>query len=195
MKYTQTPAYKHLVQMPSSCWPTCVQMVLFRHWIRVEQEQLAYDLWLVIEERTKPYYTLPFQAVPNWDPAHWLKLYRFEQEQIIHVLKWFWFQPTVVYYSNLWDFETLIIENLSKMIDIMINFQRKWIHHNDLAWWHLALLSSYDSETNIATMCDPTTRAPNYREVDIDELREAMSDKRDGRERWVVIIKKIAKFA
>ncbi len=179
--------------MPSSCWPTCIQMIFFRHWIRVEQEQLSYDLWLVIEERTKPYYTLPFQVVPTWDPKHWLKLDRFEQDQIIDVLGWFRFKPTVVYYSHLWNIERLVMENLSKGIDIMINFQRAWISHNNITWWHLALVSSYDSDKRSITVCDPTTRAPNYREVDIDELKEAMSEKRDKRERWIVIIEKITK--
>lgn len=190
--YKQIPAYKHLTQMPSCCWPTCIQMVLFRHGIWVEQEQLAFDLWLVIEENNKPYYMLPFKVVPKWDPTHWLKFYRFEEEQIINVLKWFWFKPTVVYYSNFKDFENLVIESISKNIDIVLNFKREWISQNDHTWWHVALLSSYDSEKKIVTVCDPTKRMPNYREVNIDELKESMSGKRDWRERWVVIIEKIA---
>ena len=191
MIYTLTPPYKHLSQMKSSCWPTSIQMVLFRHWIRVEQEQLSYDLWLVIEEKNKPYYTLPFKVVPDWDPTHWLKFYHFEQEQIINVLKWFWFKPIVIYYSNFWDFEKVIIENLSKNNDIVINFKREWISHNDTTWWHVSLISSYDSEKKIITVCDPSTRAPNYWQIDINELKESMSDKRDKRERWIVIFEKI----
>ena len=74
----------------------------------------------------------------------------------------------------------------------MLNFKREWISQNDHIWWHVALLSAYDSEKKIITICDPTKRMPNYREVNIDELKESMSGKRDWRERWVVIIEKIA---
>jgi hypothetical protein len=191
MIYRQDPPYRHLTQMPSSCWPTSIQMILFRHWIRVEQEKLSYDLWLVIEEKTKPSYTLPFKVVPDGDPTHWLKIYRFEQSQIIQVLRWFGFKPHVLYYSDLWDFERLIIENLSQKIDIMVNIKREWISHNDHTWWHIALISAYDAERGVVTICDPAMRAPNYREVEREELKEAMSDRRDGRERWIIIIEKI----
>ena len=138
MIYKYTPAHKHLTQMPSCCWPTCVQMILFRNDIWIEQEQLAFNLWLVIEENNVAYYTLPFKVVPKWDPTHWLKFYRFKEHQIIDVLRWFWFIPKVIYYWNFWDFETLIIENISKNKDIIINFKWEWISQNDHVWWHIA---------------------------------------------------------
>ncbi len=191
MIFQQKPAYKHLTQNPSCCWPTCIQMVLFRHWIWVEQEQLAYDLWLVIEENNKDFFIFPFRIVPKGDINHWLKLYRFESEEIISVLKDFWFQSRVIYYSDIWDFEKLIIENISKNNDIVINFKWEWIKNNLYTWWHFVLLSSYDSEKKVVTVCDPTSRAKNYWDVGKEELENALSDKWDWRERGIIIIEKL----
>lgn len=191
MIYTHTLKYKHLTQMPSCCWPTCIQMVLFRHWTWVEQEQLAFDLWLVIEENNTPFYILPFKVVPKWDPIHWLKLYRFEEEQIINVLQWFWFSINVVYYSQITDFEQIIIQGLLADSDIAINFKREAIDKNTHTGGHFVLLSSYDSEKKMVTLCDPSRKAPNYWEIHIDSLYKAMSNVWDRRERGIVIIKKL----
>ncbi len=193
MIYKQAPSYERLIQMQSCCWPTCIQMILFRHWIRIDQEQLAYDLWLVIEENNKPYYTLPFKVVPQWDLTHWLKFSRFEGEQIRGVLESFWFKSIVVYYSQFWDFERLIIENISKNNDIIVNFRVEWINDNGKPRWHFVVLSSYDSVNRIVTVCDPTSKSPKYREVEVDKLKESMSSKRNWEERWIIIIEKITK--
>gem|GEM_PF-2773685 len=44
MKYFVNPPYKHLTQMKSLCGATSLQMILMRHGIRKDQEQLALDM-------------------------------------------------------------------------------------------------------------------------------------------------------
>lgn len=185
----KTP-HKHLSQMKSFCWPTSVQMVLFRKGLWVEQEQLAFDLWVIIEEKNKDYYNLPFKRLSDWDPLHGFKFYFFESEKVVKLMKNFGYSLQVLYYSDIEDFENLIIDTISQDQDMIINYKWAWIKWNDYQWWHYVVLSSYDSDKKEVTVCDPTTRAPNYWTVPLDELHQAMSWVWDGRERGVVVLRK-----
>ncbi len=190
MIYKYKKPHKHLSQMKSFCWPASVQMILFRNDVWVEQEQLAFDLWVIIEEKNKEFYNLPFKRLTDGDPLHWFKFYFFESEQIVNMIADYGFSISVIYHPDINNFEDLIIKTIEDDRDMIINYKRAWIRWNDYKGWHYVVLSSYDSDKKELTVCDPTPRAPNYWNVPLSEMKEAMSWKWDGRERGVVVFEK-----
>jgi hypothetical protein len=54
------PPYKHLVQKPSCCGPTCLQMVLFHHGHWFDQEELAYQIGAKIRKDYSEFFQKSF---------------------------------------------------------------------------------------------------------------------------------------
>lgn len=184
MIYTLKTKYKHLTQKWDFCGATCLQMILFRHDIWQEQEDIAFT----IETHIKPEHTNRFShPFPAWNP--WLRIMNFKGEIIQNYLSHFGFLATVYKYSDFKssDFEEKVIESLRNDGDMMIAFHRGEIDP-EKNHGHYVLLSEYNSDTKIITVCDPTPKTKNFWEVNIEVMYNHMSAQRD-RERGIVIIK------
>jgi hypothetical protein len=172
--------YKHLIQKPSFCGPTSLQMVLFRRGFWTDQEELAKKLKAKIRNKNKDKYTLDFE-VDNKDAG--MPLERFsEANDLLDDCK---LKAKVIFFDEIENIKELITENLSKGNDIIINFHRGQ-YDSKKSWGHFALISAIENDE--IEICDPSYEDKSYWKTSIEELMRAMSDEIDGKMRGIVII-------
>lgn len=190
MQYTITPAYKHLTQKGDFCSATCMQMIFLRHGLRIDQEWLAYNLWVVIKEKDVDRFSLPFPIAEKSKQNAGLRIKHFAGERIRVYLEALWYDARVIMYEEMTldECEQHFITSIQSNTDCMIGFYR-WPLDPSKTRWHYVLLAWYDTDTRLVTVCDPTPKTQDYRTISIQQLRECMSDKRD-RARGIGIIKK-----
>src|SRR3989338_2019796 len=81
------PPYKHFLQKRNLCGPTCIQIVLSRRGFRVNQEQLALRLGIVVDEKDVKHYSLKFKTAHTGDSRIGIMLKDFEKPKVKNVLK------------------------------------------------------------------------------------------------------------
>ncbi len=175
--------YKHLVQKPSFCGPTSLQMILFRRGFWVDQEELAKKLKAKIRSKNKDKYVHDFE-IDNKDAG--IPLENFSE--IGGTLEECGLKAKVIFFDDIENLKELITENLSQGNDIIINFHRG--HYDPKKnWGHFALISAIEDEQ--VEICDPSYEDKSYWKTSIEELMRAMSDEIDGKERGIVIISEL----
>lgn len=179
------PPYKHLVQKRMFCGPTCIQMILFRNELWVDQSELARGMGVKIREKDKGKFEFALETVPDDSIEFGFKLSKFKDEKVKSFLSKNGLSYDVVFYSDIGDVKDLISSNLRKGRDVMINFHVKLIWEKDFG--HYVLASEIDEENEVLTVCDPYFDSKNFWKIKISKLEEAMTDKWDGRERGIVI--------
>lgn len=188
MKYSITPPHKHLTQMKSLCGATSLQMIFFRHGIRVEQEQLAYDMWSLVKDENLMLYTLPFEHYPTWFKPLWFPYPMRELEKTHELLSSLGFSYETIQHSQINDLSLTLETHIKLHKDIIICFMREWITKRNKNWWHYVLVKEYDSESEIITIIDPSFNTPNTWQASTKEIMDAMSDRFGQYEKWLVIL-------
>lgn len=178
------PPYKHLVQKPSCCGSTCLQMVLFRrgHWL--EQEELAHKINTKIRKDYSKFFEKDFLTAEVGDAGAPLEGFL----EINPFLKQFNLKAQVFKISQIKDLKEFLAENLKDNKDVIINFSRL-AYHPERNWGHFALISSIND--NEIEICDPSYHSKAYWKTTLTQLKEAMLPEWDGKERGLAIISQI----
>ena len=177
------PPYKHLVQKIHLCGVTCLQMVLFRRNIWLEQEELAQTMGARIRSKSQHLFRLPLKIddhdaglnlweFPNnnsWLEQHHLKAEMFKLSQID-------------------DLKEFITKNLQKGNDLIVNFKRT-AYYPEKEWGHYALINSITEDQ--IELCDPSPQGKPYWKTPLTKLQHAMDNSWDNQERGIIIISEI----
>jgi len=177
--------YKHLVEKPSMCGPACLQMILLRRHIWIDQEIIAKEIGARIMPSEKEYFTLRFTVSKNPKNAG-INLVDFNKKQVRdffkkHQLK---IKIEVIHISKIKDVKKFIKENLDKRNDLMVNFHMGYFDKSK-DWGHFNLIDGIKGDK--ITFCDPWPRNKSYWTTTISDLVAAMDKKTDGRERGFIV--------
>ena len=181
------PGYRHLVQKRNFCGPACIQMALFRRGRWVDQEALAHDLGVKVDEKDKGLYTLPFRALKSNDPGIGIVIADFRSESIIKNLRKHGIAPEVLLISEIESPEDFLEGKMKEGDDIIVNFW--WKPINGIEFGHFVLLSEYDTDRKELTVCDPGPGSRSFWKVGLGRIVECMGPEFTGRERGFVIIR------
>lgn len=177
--------YKHLVQKPSLCAPTCLQMIFLRRDIWVEQEEIAKEIGIKIPESESEsfYISLPIGKTKE---EFGISLIDFKNNKVKEFLNKHVpsLKATVYFISKIDDVIKFISNNLEKGNDVIANF---WLKHfkKELDIGHFSLISEIDGDE--ITICDPWPENKSFWKTEVNELTKAMSDAFDGKERGFVV--------
>lgn len=178
-----TPSYKHLTQKSSFCGPASLQMILFRRGFWTEQEELAKKLNTKIKKKNKDRYMFNFE-VDDSDAG--VPLEKFAE--IKELLKEYGLKAKILKTSEIKDLKELIQRNLEKGNDIILNIHRGY-YDPKKNWGHFCLVNSIEGEE--IKICDPSYEDKSYWKTSVEDLKQAMSDKIDGKQRGIVIISEV----
>lgn len=177
------PPYKHFVQKPYLCGPTCIQMILLRRGVWIDQEQIAKETGArVLSKYAVQYVTKLPTTKDEHNVGLWLKEFRGNKVQAF--LRKRKLQVEVFYKSAVANVRDLIEENVAKGNDVVVNFWAKSFYKNS-NWGHYSLASAI--ERNRVTLCDPYPSHKSFWEVSVDELIKSMGKQFDGNERGFVV--------
>jgi hypothetical protein len=180
------PPYKHLNQKRGLCGPTCIQMILLRKDVWVDQERLACDMGTRILKDYKDYFMLPFKTVDKPGFNYGIKMTEFDKEPISKILNKSGLRAEVHMLSDIENASDFILENLRKGFDIMACFKMEPIDGRDFG--HFALIAEHDGKDSV-TLCDPDYENKCFWQVKVEKLVEGMKDTWDGYERGLVVIR------
>ncbi|MCD4760252.1 C39 family peptidase [archaeon] len=187
------PPYKHLYQKPAFCGPCCVQMVLFRRGLWVDQEEIALELNTGILKKNVYHYAMPQRIVngkiktkigvslKSFD-THLNEIFK-KYNLALHAKEY-----NISQVSNPKEF---IVKNITEDNDIIVDFWLRQEKPRKIEVGHYVLISKVDTDSNMLTICDPDSDAKNSWKIDINELIDLMNKKWDGNERGFIIIKKL----
>jgi len=182
------PPYKHLTQRKDFCGPACVQMVLLRRGIQVDQEATACEIGTRIDERDKNLYHLPLETLPAGDHRVGTWLGDFAKEKAQGFFKKHGLAVEVRRIGEIENPGAFIAENIDDDNDMILNFW--WKPINDQEWGHFVLLSGFDPETGMVTLCDPSYMQKSFWDIRLDKIVEAMDKKWTTTERGFAVVKK-----
>lgn len=181
------PPYKHLVQKKNLCGSACIQMILFRHGVWIEQEELAYKLGTKINGKDADLYLMPFRKASDGSSKIGMKLKDFNKPKIKNALKKYRFNIGIHRISTVKSPEKFFIKNLKENNDVIINFW--WKPINGVDFGHYVLLSEFNTVTKKIKVCDPGQNKRSFWEVRLDKLVKGMNKKFDGNERGFLVVK------
>lgn len=185
-----SPHYKRLIQMKIFCGPACVQMILFRRGIWIEQELLAYKISAKIDKKGKNLYVLPFKKLPSSDSRSGLEnIKHFKKIKVKNFFEKYNLKVEVYPISKIEFIDDFIIKNLKNNNDIIVNFWWKPLIKNK-NWGHYVLISEFDTKTKMMTVCDPSYNSKGFWKIKLNKIIKGMTTQFDGNERGFVVIKK-----
>ena len=181
--------YKHLVQKPSLCGPTCVQMILLRRGIWVDQEEIAKEIGVKIPEEESGVFYIPL-PIGKTQKEFGISLVDFNSKKMSDFLnkRNIPLRVTVYFMNEITDAGQFIADNLEKGNDVMANFWMKPFKE-DLDMGHFSIISGI--EENTVTICDPWPTNKSFWETHIKELMKTMRNTFDGQERGFVVFNSI----
>ncbi len=185
------PPYKHIVQKPSFCGPCCVQMILFRQGMWVDQEKMASELDAGISRERKNIYMLKYKIVKDKKSVRLgvsLKDMGKRLNTLFrkHKLK---LRSEIFHASQITNPKEFIADNMRSGNDMIIDF---WLRQKspEKGVGHYVLISEIDTKNNKITVCDPDYDSKAFWKIDIDEMMRLMDKSWDGNERGMVVIKR-----
>ncbi|MFC1741167.1 C39 family peptidase [Nanoarchaeota archaeon] len=180
--------YHSIKQKKNLCGPTCLQMILFRWGVWMDQEALAARIGLRIDEDDRQLYMLPLETAPKDNLSMLgIKLTEFNDSKAKEALEDHSMMPQVHLIRDIDNPHQFLIDNLDADHDIMANFW--WGPINGKQNGHYVLVCSYDPETKEVTICDPSTEEKNYQKYDLQKLVDAMHPRWNGEERGFLVVK------
>jgi hypothetical protein len=179
--------YQHIVQKPSLCGPTSLQMILQRRGAWFDQEEIAKQIGVKIAAEEVEAFSIPL-PVGNGPKELGLALDAFEGSQV----KQFFaknnivLNPKVYRRSEITNVSEFIYENLQRGNDVMADI---WMAHyvEDLPMGHYCLVSAIEGDR--VTICDPWPTTEKFWETSVEDLEKAMDTSHDGTERGFVVFK------
>jgi len=184
MGITKKLNYKHLVEKPNLCGPACIQMILLRRGIWMDQEEIAKEVDTKISKRDINKYKVKLKTTKDKNKFG-ISLGDFKSKKIQNFLKQNKLKVKVFYLSDIENVKGFIKDNLEEGNDIIANF---WMSHfeKEKNWGHFSLISALNGYT--LTIVDPEPSNRSEWRTTIKELTIAMGKKFDGRERGFAII-------
>ncbi len=177
--------YKHLVQKPCFCGPACIQMILFRRGIWVEQEKIGQKCGAKILPKDSKKFSRKILTTRN-SKGTGIWLTEFAKPKIVKFLKKYKLKPKVFLVGELENPVELIEKNLRNNNDIIANFW--WKPINDVDYGHFVLVSEFDEKTKTLTICDPWYASKSFWKIKLSKLLKGMTKEFDGRERGFVVV-------
>ena len=179
--------YQHIVQKPSLCGPTSLQMILQRRGTWFDQEEIAKEIGVKIAADEADAFSIPLPV--GKDPKELgMDLDAFEGPQVkaFLVKNNVSLEPKVYHRSEIADIGQFIYENLQQGYDVMADI---WMAHykEDLPMGHYCLISAIEGDT--LTLCDPWPTTEKFWETSVEDLGRSMDASHDGTERGFVVFK------
>lgn len=147
-------------------------------------------MWTLVRDENLMVYTLPFEHYPAWSRPLWFPYHMRNLDTTKNLISKLWFTYQIIPYDEINNFGDLLIEHFDQNNDIMIVFMREGITQWDKTWWHYVLAEWYDSETDMILIRDPSFNTPNTWQVSTTEMMDAMSDRFESYQKWIVILSK-----
>ena len=180
--------YKYsLIQKKSLCGAACLQTILFRKGIWIDQETLAKKLKINILEKYKHAYSIKFPTVKKENSLLGIDLKNFSSKSFKTYLKKFNLNSEVHFYEN----ETIlniIISALKSDQDIIVNLKLTTFYPESKTG-HYVLIKSFDTRKNIISFQDPDFENKSTWKCSAKKFLESLSNKYDGETRGICIIK------
>lgn len=178
------PCYKHLVQMKSLCGAACVQMILFRKGVFIDQEEIAKRIGVRVRKGSDLYCkNLDFAKEDNSDAG--IDILDFKNKEVIEALRDFNLIPKVYLCSDIENPKGFILENLRNNKDIIANFHWNFVDGGNNG--HHVLICGINLENDEFNICDPSFDKKKRWTIKINKLMESMSSKSDGKERGFIV--------
>lgn len=154
----------------------------------MDQEELAHMMQTKILFKVKDIYMQPFEAVDEAHPELGLDPKNFQAPMIVSFLKEHNLNTNLHYPDDTDELRDIILESLNNDHDVIVNIKLTcFFPHRHTG--HYLLIYEFDDENNLVTLLDPDFQNKKHWSCTIDELRDAMSEKWDGKQRGIVVIK------
>lgn len=176
--------YKHLVEKPNLCGSACIQMILLRRGMWIDQEQIAKSVDTKIPKKDLDKYKIKLKTTENKDKFG-ISFKDFKGKRIKNFLAKQNLKTRIFYISEIKDVKLFVEDNLIKGSDIIANF---YMRHFDKSkdWGHFSLIASV--KNNNLTIVDPEPSNKSEWQTGINKLSQAMGEQFDGRERGFIVI-------
>lgn len=176
--------YKHLVEKPNLCGPACIQMILLRRGVWMDQEEIAKEVDTKVSKKDLDKYKIKLKTTADKNKLG-VSLKDFKNKEIKQFFKKNNLEANVFSISEIKNIKEFIEDNLKKGNDVIANF---WMKHFDKKknWGHFSLISYLNGNT--VTIIDPEPTNKSEWKTQITELTKAMSKQFDGRERGFIVI-------
>lgn len=182
----QKPAYKPIVQLPYTCVPACLTMILNRRKIKHgTQEEIGYELGLVVPKKEAHAFKKvrtgrkPKMGFGTQVAKKQYSLNSFFRKHKIQ-LKETYFPPEKVK-----DFAKFIADNISKSNDVIVCFNNKTLFGSG-DHGHVCVIQGINND--VVTLFDPERNVSKKRKVKLPDLVNAI--KKHGNEKrggfWVI---------
>ena len=183
-------SYRHLVQKTDLCGPTCLQMVLFRkgHWF--DQEELAAKMRTKILFNAQHMYIHDLEAVDETHPERGMDSKNFTTEDMLGFLQDLDIEPQLYYPVTVDELRMLIVDALYNDQDVIANIKLT-AFLPDRTTGHYVLIQGFDEERDKVVLLDPDFRNKKQWSCSLEELKVAMDETWDGKERGLVIMRDI----
>ena len=174
MKIEINPPYTPVTEMPYSCVPAVLQMILKRRGLKYQsQEEIGYQLGLIVPSEDKDHFTKVRTgsepkagygtqtskeefSIPNYFRKNNLPL-KLTKRQPAHVQ----------------ELRKCLNNFLSCDDDVIICYNRQLLFGDgDLE--HVSLIQSFDNEADRILIIDPAIGAPKYRKVNLEKLSNVL---------------------
>lgn len=177
--------YKHLVEKPSLCGPACIQMILLRRGVWIDQEEIAKEVGARIMPKEYKFFSLKFRLSKDPNDAG-INLVEFDKKRVKYFFKKhkLTINSEVFHISKISNVKKFIKENLDKGNDVMVNFHMSYFDKSK-KWGHFNLIEKIKGD--VITFCDPSPESKSYWITTISNLVASMDKKIDGKERGFVI--------
>jgi len=183
------PRYTHLVQKPECCAITCLQMILYRRWFWLfDQQKLAKFFNVKINKKHKDAFNIKLKIMTNYNNDEGIStldsaniVQEFFQKNNINL------NVQTKKYSEIQNLENFIQKNIQTNNDLRCEYKTHQIHKQNRI--HDSLIESIDLTTNTIILLDPDPKHPPRKEIRIDLLKKSI-DPTHGKETGFLIISK-----
>jgi hypothetical protein len=189
MKFEINPPYSPVTEMPYSCVPAVLQMILKRRGLKYQsQEEIGYQLGLIVPSDYRHHFTRVRTgsepkagygtrtskkefSVPNYFRKNNLPL-KLTQRQPAHIQ----------------ELRECLNNALTCGDDVIICYNRRLLFGDgDLE--HVSLIQSFDNEADTVLIIDPAIGAPKHRKLNLEQLSRVLISDRAGKQTGLWIIR------
>ena len=183
------PKYIPLVQKPSCCNVTCLQMILYRRGFGLfDQQELAKYFKIKISKKETAFFNVKFKTYTSVNEDGGLRT--IDSEKIINK---FFKESKIslvahsVKYSKINDLKEFILENIKNNNDLWLEYKMNKIHKEKSMHDNVVESIKINKKRTFVTVVDPYWEYKPRYEISIKDLSDSIS-KKYGRETGFIVI-------
>ncbi len=186
--------YHPIYQLPYCCVPATLQWIFYRNNLNIlDQEFIGAKLGLTLPEKGRKLFSHPKIIFTDIKPKTG---YGTQIEKNKYSINNFFKKNKIplkiselYIFKNTSQLKNFLINNFNNETDIIIRYHLKLFNGSDCG--HFAIITEFDTKKQTVVIGDPAM--PFFQTVNMKDLIIAMSNKTDGIQRGLYLVKRITK--